>query len=76
VFQNTNTNTNTEQQNSKKQSVPWSTESLTTMRKPVNACRRLHQRTRNDEEKRERRKQKYVEEKKNYRAEIKKDRFN
>jgi len=55
--------TNTGKKNSKKKSVPWWTESLTIMRKRVNACRRQYQRTRNDEEQRERRKQKYVEEK-------------
>jgi hypothetical protein len=46
------------------------------MLKRVNACRRLYQRTRNDEEQRERRKQKYVEEKRKYQVEIKKEKFN
>ena len=69
-------NTNTGKKNSKKKSVPWWTESLTIMRKRVNACRRLYQRTRNDEEQRERRKHKYLEEKRNYQAEIKEEKFN
>ena len=67
--------TNTGKKNRTKKSVPWWTESLTIMRKRVNAHRRLYQRTRNDEEHRERRKQTYVEEKK-YQAEIKKEKFN
>jgi DNA-binding transcriptional regulator YhcF (GntR family) len=44
------------------------------MRKRVNAHRRLYQRTRNDEEHRESRKQTYVEEK--YQADIKEEKFN
>jgi len=44
-------------------SFPWPTESFTIMRKRVNSCRKLYRRTRNDEEQRERRKQKYVDEK-------------
>ena len=61
---------------SKKKSVPWWTESLTIMRKRLNACRRLYHRTRNDEEQRERRKQKYLEEKRKYQAGMKKEKFN
>jgi hypothetical protein len=64
--------TNTGKKNRTKKSVPWWMESLTIMRKRVNAHRRLNQRTRNDEEQRERRKT-YIEEK--YQAEIKKEKF-
>jgi len=46
------------------------------MRKLVNACRRLYQRTRNDEKLRESRKQKYIEAKRNYQAGIKKEKLN
>jgi len=41
-------NTHKGKKNSKKKSVPWWMESLTTKRKRVNACRRLYQRIRND----------------------------
>jgi low affinity Fe/Cu permease len=46
------------------------------MRKRVNAFIRLHQRTKNDEVLRESRKQKYVEAKRQYQAEIKKEKGN
>jgi len=51
-------NTTTREKTSKKTSVPWWTDNLTIMRKKVNACRRLFQRTRNDEVLRESRKKK------------------
>jgi ribonuclease HI len=60
----------------KKKSVPWWTDSLTTMRKRLNAIRRLYQRTRNDEDLRKKRKHKYHEEKKNYQHEIRKEKLN
>ena len=41
------------------------------MRKRINALRRQYQRTRNDEDLRESRKQKYFEERKKYQIEIK-----
>jgi hypothetical protein len=69
-------NTNTGNKNRKKKSVPWWTDSLTLMRKRVNACRRLYQRTRNDENLRESRKQKYAEAKTKYQAGIKKEKSN
>jgi len=56
-------NTNKGHKNGKKKTVPWWTDGLTTKRKQVNACRRLYQRTKNDEVLRENRKQKYVDEK-------------
>jgi hypothetical protein len=62
--------TTTRRKNNFKKSVPWWTDSLNVMRKCVNACRRLYQRTRNDEKLREGRKQKY-EEKRKYQAGIK-----
>jgi hypothetical protein len=71
TFQNTNTG-----KKSSKKSVPWWTDSLTVMRKRVNACRRLYQRTRNDEVLREIRKQKYVEAKRTYQVGIKKEKCN
>jgi hypothetical protein len=46
------------------------------MRKKVNACRRLFQRTRNDEVLRENRKKKYLEAKRTYQAGIKQEKLN
>jgi len=60
----------------KMKSVPWWTANLTIMRKRINALRRQYQRTRNEEELRERRKRKYFEEKKKYQNEIKQEKFN
>ena len=60
----------------KMKSVPWWTANLTIMRKRINALRRQYQRTRNEEELRERRKRKYFEERKKYQNEIKKEKFN
>ena len=57
-------------------SVPWWTDSLTLMRKRVNACRRLYQRTKDDEKLRESRKRKYNEAKGKYQAGIKKENLN
>jgi len=62
--------------NRKKNSVPWSNTHLTSMRKKVNANRRLFQRTKNDEALRERRKATYKEAKRNYQAEINKAKLN
>ena len=71
TFQNSTT-----QKNSKKKSVPWWTDNLTLLRKRVNACRRLYQRTKNDEVLREKRKGKYAEERRMYQAIIKKEKLN
>jgi len=46
------------------------------MRKKVNACRRLLQRTRNDEVVRENRKKKYLEAKRRYQVAIRKEKLN
>ena len=54
-------------------SVPWWTEDLTIKRKRLNALRRRYQRTKNNEELRELRKNIYYEEKANYQATIKKE---
>ena len=53
-----------------KKSVPWWTDNLTTMRKKTNALRRLYQITRNNEELRESRKQKYFETKKSINSKL------
>jgi len=57
---------NTQNKTKKKKSVPRWTDSLTIMRKRINALRRLYQRTRNNEKLKESRKHKYLEEKKMY----------
>jgi len=62
--------------NINKKSVPWWTDSLNIIRKRVNACRRLYQRSRNDEKLREGRKQKYIEEKRKYQAGLKHEKIN
>ena len=54
---------NTKCKTKEKKSVPWWTDSLTIMRKRINALRRLHKRTRNNEELRKSRKHRYLEEK-------------
>ena len=69
-------NTNKGHKNGKKKTVPRWTDGLTTKRKQVNACRRLYQRTKNDEVLRENRKQKYVETKREYQLQIKKEKLN
>jgi hypothetical protein len=69
-------NTTTREKTSKKKSVPWWTDNLTLMRKKVNACKRLFQRTRNDGVLRENRKKKYLEAKRTYQAEIEKKKVN
>ena len=66
----------TRKKNSKKKSVPWWTDSLTVTRKRVNACRRLYQRTRNDEVLRGKRKETYLKAKSAYQADIKKGNIN
>ena len=53
---------NTQSKTKQKNSVPWRADSLTIMRKRINALRRLHRRTRNNEELRESRKHRYLEE--------------
>jgi hypothetical protein len=68
--------TTTRKENNFKKSVPWWTDSLNIMQKRVNTCRRLYQRTRNDKELREGRKQKYIEEKRKYQAGIKHEKLN
>ena len=55
-------------------SVPWWSADLT-MRKRTNALRRLYQRTRNNEELREKRKTKYYESKATYAATIKREKI-
>jgi len=67
---------NTQSKTKQKKSVPWRADSLTIMRKRINALRRLHQRTRNNEELRESRKHKYFEEKKSYQYEIRREKLN
>ena len=54
-------------------SVPWWTKELTILRKRTNTLRRRHQRTRNNEELRERRKVQYLEGKGQYAATIKRE---
>ena len=66
----------TSNKTNKMKSVPWWTDKLTQMRKRTNALRRQYQRTRNDEDLRESRKQKYFEERKRYQIEIKKEKLN
>ena len=56
-------------------SVPWWTEELTILRKRTNALRRRHQRTRNNDELRERRKLQYFEGKAQYAATIKREKL-
>jgi len=51
--------------------VPWWTEELTFQRKRFNALRRRYQRTTNNNELRERRKNQYHDEKRKYQAAIK-----
>jgi hypothetical protein len=63
--------TNRKKKNNKK-TVPWWTDKLTTLRKRVNAYRRLFQRTKNNEKLREDRKKNYGEAKRTYQTEVKK----
>jgi hypothetical protein len=56
-------------------SVPWWTEDLTIKKKGLNALRRRYQRTKNNEELRDLRKNIYYEEKANYQATIKKEKI-
>ena len=67
---------NTQSKTKQKKSVPWWTDSLTIMWKMINALRRLHKRTRNNEELRKSRKHKYLEEKKKYQYEIRREKLN
>ena len=57
-------------------SVPWWTAELTVLRKRTNALRRLYQRTKNNEELRNRRKMQYLESKSTYAATIKREKCN
>jgi len=57
-------------------SVPWWTAELTVLRKRTNALRRLYQRTKNNEELRNRRKIQYLESKSTYAATIKREKCN
>jgi hypothetical protein len=68
-------NTSTRNKISKKKSVPWWTDYLALTRKRVNACRRLYQRTKNEEVLREKRKEKYVEAKRTYQVGIKREKL-
>ena len=54
-------------------SVPWWSADLTILRKRTNALRRLHQRTRNNDELREKRKTQYFECKATYAATIRRE---
>jgi hypothetical protein len=56
-------------------SVPWWTEELTILRKRTNALRRRHQRTRNNDELRERRNMQYLKSKAKYAATIKRQKL-
>ena len=53
--------------------VPWWTAELTVLRKRTNALRRLYQRTKNNDELRDRRKTQYFESKTTYAATIKRE---
>jgi len=59
----------------KGKSVPWWTEALTTLRKRTNTLRRRYQRTLNNEELRENRKNRYFEGKWMYQAAIRKEKI-
>ena len=60
----------------KGKSVPWWTDALTILRNRTNALRRRFQRTTNNEELRENRKNRYLEEKRKYQAAIRKEKLN
>ena len=64
----------THKKNNNHKSVPWWKVELTVMRKRVNANRRLYQRTKNDETLRERRKEVYLQLRREYKTELKKAR--
>ena len=66
----------TQNKTKQRKSVPWWKDSLTIMRKRINALQRLYQRTRNNEELRESRKRKYHKEKIKYQYEIRKEKIN
>jgi hypothetical protein len=66
IFKTTSTSNKT----NKGKSVPWWTAELTCIRKRINALGRQYQRTRKEEELRERRKRNYLEERKKYQNEI------
>jgi len=57
----------------KGKSVPWWTDAVTILRNRTNALRRRFQRTTNNEELRENRKNRYIEEKRKYQAAIRKE---
>ena len=56
-------------------SVPWWTPELTALRKRTNAVRRLYQRTKDNEQLRERRKTQYLQTKSTYAATIKREKI-
>jgi len=56
-------------------SIPWWSADLTILRKRTNALRRLYQRTRNDDELREKRKTQYFESKATYAATIRREKI-
>jgi hypothetical protein len=60
----------------KGKSVPWWTDALTTLRKRTNALRIRYQRTLNNQELRENRKNQYFEGKRKYQAAIRKEKSN
>jgi len=65
-----------QQTSTKGKSVPWWTDALTILRNRTNELRRRFQRTTNNEELRENRKNRYLEEKRKYQAAIRKERLN
>ena len=60
----------------KKKTVPWWTDALTILRKRTNALRRRYQRTKNDGNLREQRRNTYFEEKRKYERAIKNEKIN
>ena len=67
---------NLQQTSAKGKSVPWWTDGLTILRKRTNALRRRYQRTLNNEELRENRKNQYLEGKRKYQAAIRREKLN
>jgi hypothetical protein len=61
-----------QQTSTKEKSVPWWTDALTILRSRTNALRRRYQRTTNNEELRENRSNRYLEEKRKYQTAIRK----
>jgi len=67
---------NTQNKTKQKKPVPWFTDSLTITRKRINALRRLYHRTRHNEKLRQSMEHKYLEEKKMYQYDIRKEKLN